>query len=102
KLTDSEIISVENQINDWIEDGYQISREEMNIAEAKNSGATGIFADKYGESVTVYTISKGDIIISKEICKGPHVKQTSELRKFKIIKEEASSGGIRRIRAVLE
>ena len=68
------------------------------MAEALNEGAVGVFQSRYGERVKVYTI--GDF--SKEICGGPHVKRTGELKKFKIIKEQSSSAGVRRIKAVLE
>ena len=72
--------------------------EEMPLEEAKKSGAIGLFENKYGDTVKVYTI--GDF--SKEICGGPHVKHTGELGHFKIKKEESSSAGIRRIKAILE
>jgi alanyl-tRNA synthetase len=72
--------------------------QELSIAEAKNKGAKGEFENKYGEKVKVYFI--GDF--SKEMCGGPHVKNTKELGHFKIIKEEAVSAGVRRIKAVLE
>jgi len=70
----------------------------MTLLEAKKSGATGVFDDRYGEKVKVYRIGS----FSKEICGGPHVKNTGELGHFKITKEESSSAGIRRIKAVLE
>jgi len=68
------------------------------LEEAKNKGISGVFEHKYGEIVSVYTIAG----CSKEICTGPHVKNTCELGKFKIIKEESSSSGVRRIKAILE
>ena len=70
----------------------------MKVDDAKASGAIGIFDNKYGDVVKVYTI--GDV--SKEICGGPHAKNTSELHHFKIVKEESSSSGIRRIKAILD
>jgi alanyl-tRNA synthetase len=70
----------------------------MSLDEARESGATGLFENKYGEKVKVYTI--GDF--SKEICGGPHVEHTGDMGHFKIIKEEAVSSGIRRIKAILE
>lgn len=70
----------------------------MTVEEAKKSGAIGLFENKYGDIVKVYTI--GDF--SKEICGGPHVEHTGQLGKFKIIKEEAVSAGVRRIKAILE
>ncbi len=72
--------------------------EEMEIDKAKSSGAQGVFNSKYGDRVKVYSI--GDF--SKEICAGPHIKNTSELGRFKIKKEQSSSSGVRRIKAVLE
>ena len=70
----------------------------MSLEDAQKSGATGLFANKYGDKVKVYTI--GDF--SKEICGGPHVDRTGKLGHFKIIKEEAVSAGVRRIKAILE
>lgn len=98
KLTDEEKQKIENLVNEKIKESLTITREEMSPTEAKKSGASGIFDNKYGEVVSVYTI--GDF--SKEICTGPHVKNTKELGKFKIAKEESSSSGVRRIKAVLE
>ena len=98
KLTDEEIKEVENLVNKQIKLSCKVSREEMSPQEAKKKGAIGVFDDKYGNVVSVYTI--GDF--SKEICTGPHVKNTCELGKFKIQKEESSSSGVRRIKAILE
>lgn len=70
----------------------------MTIEEAKKIGAHGVFEDKYGESVSVYSIGN----FSTEICGGPHVKNTKELGKFKIVKEESVASGVRRIKAILE
>ena len=75
-----------------------VTVETLTPAEAKASGALGVFDSKYGDKVTVYTIGN----LSKEICGGPHAKNTSELHHFKIIKEESSSSGIRRIKAILD
>ena len=72
--------------------------EEMTVEEAKAQGAVGVFESKYGERVKVYTMGN----YSKEICGGPHAEYLGELKKFKIIKEEASSSGVRRIKAVIE
>ena len=69
----------------------------MTVEEAKNAGALGVFESKYGEKVSVYTIEG----VSKEICGGPHAKNTADLGHFKIIKEESSSSGVRRIKAIL-
>ena len=73
----------------------------MTLQEAKKKGAIGIFDEKYGEKVSVYTICSQDAIITRDICAGPHVTNTKDLGKFKIIKEEASSKGVRRIKAIL-
>ena len=98
KLTKEEIKEIEDLVNAQIESSYEVIRQEMTPKQAKAMGACGIFDKKYGEKVSVYTI--GDF--SKEICAGPHVKKTSELGKFKIKKEESSSSGVRRIKAILE
>jgi len=98
KLEELEIKQIENLVNKQIQDAIPVIRKEMSLQEAKKRGACGIFDDKYGEQVSVYSI--GDF--SKEICTGPHVKNTKELGKFKIIKEESSSSGVRRIKAIVE
>ena len=98
KLTDEQIEKVENLVNEKINDNLKVEMEEMSLDEAKKSGAIGVFDKKYGEKVKVYSIGN----FSKEICGGPHVKNTKELGKFKIKKEESSSAGVRRIKAVLE
>ena len=98
KLTDEEKMKTEDLVNKWISEGLPVKVEEMNKEDAVKSGAECMFIEKYPDKVTVYTI--GDI--SKELCGGPHVKNTRELGHFKIIKEEASSAGIRRIKAILE
>ena len=98
KMTDEEKAILENKINEVIKKGIDVVREEMSYDDAKKSGAEGIFTDKYGSLVSVYTI--GDV--SKEICGGPHVKNTSELGHAHIIKEESSSAGVRRLKIVLE
>lgn len=97
KMTPEEIIMVENDVNTWIQQAIPVVFEEMSLDDARNSGAMGIFDNKYGDKVTVYTI--GDV--SKEICGGPHAQNTKDLGIFKIIKEESSSSGVRRIKAVL-
>ena len=97
KLTDDEKRQIEELVNKWINDAIEVTHEEMSKEEAVKSGAECMFIEKYPEIVTVYSI--GDI--SKELCGGPHVKNTSELGTFKIKKEEASSSGVRRIKAVL-
>ena len=98
KLTDEEKKKVENLVNKWIEDGLDVKVEEMTKQEAIDSGAECMFIEKYPDIVTVYSIED----VSKELCGGPHVKNTKELGKFKIIKEESSSSGVRRIKAILE
>lgn len=102
KLTPQQISEVEKYVNEQISKGLPITVEEMGILEAKDAGAVGVFDERYGEKVKVYTIGEDDNIISKEICGGPHVKNTGDLGKFKIKKEESSSSGVRRIKAVLE
>ena len=98
KLTPEEIKEIEDLVNAQIQNSCEVIREEMHPEKAKEKGACGIFDKKYGEVVSVYSIGK----FSKEICSGPHVKNTCELGKFKIQKEEASSSGIRRIKGILE
>ena len=97
-MTDEEIKRVEDMVNEKIKEDLPVKMEEMSLEEAKAAGATGVFESKYSERVKVYTIGN----FSKEICGGPHVKHTGEIGKFKIIKEESSSAGIRRIRAIVE
>ena len=97
KLTDEEKQKVEDLVNEWIKQAIPVTVEEMKKEDAIKSGAECMFIEKYPDVVTVYTI--GDV--SKELCGGPHVKNTEELGTFKIKKEEASSAGIRRIKAVL-
>jgi len=102
KITDEEKESVTELVNEWIKEGLEVTRDEMSYDDAKNSGAIGIFEDKYGDTVSVYSIKKNDgTVVSAELCGGPHVKNTSEIGEFKIKKEEASSAGVRRIKAVL-
>ena len=97
KLTQEELDSIEKQINDIINQGIEVVREEMSPQKAKELGALGLFDNKYGDKVSVYSI--GDY--SKEICSGPHVSNTKELGQFRIKKEESSSAGVRRIKAIL-
>lgn len=97
KMTPEQIKEVEDTVNEQISKALPMSWQEMTVEEAKQAGAIGIFGDKYGEKVKVYTA--GDF--SKEICGGPHVENTKELGHFKITKEESSSAGIRRIKAIL-
>jgi alanyl-tRNA synthetase len=97
KMTLEQIKQVEDSVNEQIQKNIPVVRKEMPLSEAQQSGAMGVFGSKYGERVTVYTV--GDF--SKEICGGPHVENTGKLGNFKIIKEESSSAGVRRIKAVL-
>ena len=106
KMTSEEIKKAEDLVNEKIQADLPVKMEEMNLEEAKAQGATGVFESKYGERVKVYTIADPSINsgspFSREICGGPHVGSTGLLGKFKIIKEESSSAGVRRIKAVLE
>ena len=97
KLTDEEKQRVTEIVNGWIKDDIEVSFEEMNKEEAVKSGAECMFIDRYPDIVKVYSI--GDV--SKELCGGPHVASTGCLGEFKILKEEASSAGVRRIKAIL-
>ena len=97
KLSSEQISSVENLVNTAIQKNMPITMEEVSLEEAKNIGAMGVFEQKYQNKVKVYTI--GDF--SKEICGGPHILSTGELKSFKIIQETASSAGVRRIKAVV-
>lgn len=97
KLTAEELKAVEEKVNEAIKENVPVTMEEMTVEEAVKQGAVGIFTDRYGDKVKVYTIGK----YSKEICGGPHAATTGELGSFRIIKEEASSAGVRRIKAVI-
>ena len=97
KMTDEEKRKTEDLVNKWIQEGLPVTKEEMKKEDAIKSGAECMFIEKYPDIVTVYTI--GDV--SKELCGGPHVNNTKELGNFKIKKEESSSSGVRRIKAVL-
>ena len=97
KMTDEEKKEVERLVNEYIQAAAPITCEEMTVAEAKAQGAIGLFESKYGERVKVYTMGE----FSKEICGGPHASNTGDLKSFKIKKEEASSAGVRRIKATI-
>ena len=97
-MTPEEIKEVEDWVNAAIADGAEVVCEEMTVPEAKAKGAMGLFESKYGEKVKVYTMGK----FSCEICGGPHAKRLSDLGRFKIVKEQSSSAGVRRIKAILE
>ena len=97
KVTPEELAQVEALVNEAIASKVPITMEEMTVSEAKAQGAMGLFESKYGEVVRVYTMGP----YSKEICGGPHANNTGDLVSFKIIKEEASSAGVRRIKATI-
>ena len=97
KLTDEEKTKVEELVNKWINDGYDVKCQQMSKSDAVASGAECMFIEKYPDIVTVYSI--GDF--SKELCGGPHVSNTKEIGHFKIVKEESSSAGVRRIKAII-
>lgn len=96
KLTDEEKQKVESLVNEWIDAGYEVTKQEMSKEDAINSGAECMFIEKYPDVVTVYKIGE----VSAELCGGPHVENTSKLSHIKIKKEEAVSAGVRRIKAV--
>ena len=98
KLTDEEKKKTEELVNKWIKEGLEVTKEEMKKEDAIKSGAECMFIEKYPDIVTVYSIGN----VSKELCGGPHVSNTSCLGTFRIKKEEASSAGVRRIKAILE
>lgn len=98
KLLPKELKAVEDRVNEAIKADVPVTLEEMSVDEAKAQGAVGVFTAKYGDKVKVYTMGK----YSKEICGGPHASHTGELHHFRIVKEEASSAGVRRIKAVLD
>lgn len=106
KMTDEEKKKVEDLVNKWISEKLPVEHEEISKDEAIERGAIHLFGEKYGDIVSVYTIGSGKLrnngAVSIEFCGGPHVKNTSEIGKFKITKEEAVSAGVRRIKAVVE
>ncbi|MCF7860067.1 alanine--tRNA ligase [Patescibacteria group bacterium] len=110
KMTPEQMLKVESLVNEAINQKLKVAFEEIALADAKESGATGVFDSKYAEKVKVYTVGQDngkeqrnwDNIFSREICGGPHVETLEDLGHFKLIKEEASSAGVRRLKAVLE
>ena len=106
KLTPEEKQAVEDQVNSWIDADLPVSFAVYPTDEALKMGAIGAFGERYGDKVKVYSIGEGDNIISFEVCGGPHVEHTGVLaeggKRFKITKEESSSAGVRRIKAVLK
>ena len=97
KMTEEQIAEVEKLVNEWIEQGIDVTKKLTTVEEAKAEGAVALFGAKYGEQVSLYSIGE----VSKEICCGPHVENTKELGSFKIQKEQSSSAGVRRIKAVI-
>ena len=110
KLTPEQIEAVEAEVNRVIAANYPVTFRETSLEEAKEQGALGVFESKYGEIVKVYAVGPVDKtgqvdlaqVYSQELCGGPHVENTGSLGHFKISKEEASSAGVRRIKAILE
>jgi alanyl-tRNA synthetase len=106
KVTPEEITRAEDLVNGWIDEDLPVSFKEYPTQQALDMGAIGPFGERYGDTVKVYQMGEGDHIASLEICGGPHVDHTGQLgeggKRFKITKEEASSAGIRRIKAVLK
>ncbi len=103
KLTDEQKHEVEVLVNSWIERDLPVMRQEMPLADARKLGAIGAFGEKYGDVVSVYTVEDPDSgeVISREFCGGPHVTHTGTIGHFRIIKEEAVSAGVRRIKATI-
>jgi alanyl-tRNA synthetase len=102
KLTDEQISQVEEIVNSAIKQGYDINFKEMKKENALKLVPFAAFTEKYGDIVKVYYVGPEDDPFSAEICNGPHVKKTSELGKFKIIKQENVGAGVKRIKAILE
>ena len=102
KVSPEDLSEIEKTVNGWIDLDLPVSFEEMTPDEAHRGGAMGVFGERYGDRVKVYSIGAGDTLVSKEICGGPHALRTGELKKFKILKEESVSQGVRRIKADIE
>ncbi len=104
KMTTEEIKEVEELVNTWISRDLIVKREVMSLTDARAGGAIGLFGEKYGEQVSIYTVydPKTKEVVSREFCGGPHVENTSVIGKFKIAKEESVASGIRRIKGVVE
>jgi alanyl-tRNA synthetase len=100
-MTKEEIQRVEEIVNEQIKKDLPVTMEVMSLEKAKAEGARALFTNKYGEDVKVYTIGTKDNWFSKEVCGGPHVQHTAQIGEFKIQKEQSSSAGVRRIRAVI-
>jgi len=102
KMTAEQLKKVEDAVNEVIIKDLPINCYEVSLEKAKEIGAMGVFESKYGDKVKVYSVGMSDCPFSCEICAGPHIKSTGQLGHFKILKEEASSAGVRRIKAILE
>lgn len=104
KMTDEELAEVEKLVNEWIQANYEVKCEEMPREEAEELGAIGVFEGTYPDKVTIYTVwdPESGEVVSREFCGGPHVERTGKLGTFKIIKEQSSSAGVRRIKAHLK
>jgi alanyl-tRNA synthetase len=104
KLTEEQKKQIEALVNEWIERDAKVEREMMPLAKAKELGAIGLFGEKYADTVSIYSVidDRTGQVISREFCGGPHVEHTGIIGRFKIIKEEAVSAGVRRIKAVIE
>ncbi len=103
KMTPEQITDVESLVNGWIQRDLTVKKEILSLEEARKLEAIGVFGEKYGDTVSVYTVydEKTGETISREFCGGPHVEHTGVIGKFKIAKEEASSAGVRRIKAII-
>jgi alanyl-tRNA synthetase len=104
KMSPEEISAVESLVNDWIARDLSVKKETMKLEEARGLGAIGVFGEKYADTVSIYTVfdPKTEEVVSREFCGGPHVEHTAVIGKFKVQKEEASSAGVRRIKAIVE
>lgn len=104
KMTDEQKQKVEDLVNGWIQQDLVVNPENMSLEKARELGAIGLFGEKYGDTVSVYTISNPSSgeVVSREFCGGPHVEHTGVIGKFKILKEEAVSAGVRRIKASIQ
>lgn len=104
KMTNEEKAEVEKLVNDWIVRDLPVKKEMMSQDEAKKLGAIGVFGEKYSDTVSIYTVfdPKTNEIVSREFCGGPHVEHAGIIGRFKILKEEAVSAGVRRIKAIIE
>jgi alanyl-tRNA synthetase len=104
KMTEEQKKQVEDLVNGWVQRDLTVKKEIMPYEEARKLEAIGVFGEKYAETVSVYTVfdPTTNEIISREFCGGPHVEHTGVIGKFKIQKEEASSAGVRRIKATVD